>query len=325
MKRLYILILFILLSNCVKKEFINNFKYDEFGYSERKFVLQNNIKEILYYDINLDLNGNPTWQKITHKKVFDKKGNLIYSIRPEYFRREYEDSEMPESSSVSELWNHVLNLGETNVLTGKVDTIIFNYDESSNLILKKEKFFTTKFKYDIFHNEIESVFIPNLGQTIINYTIYNYLDDTGKINYVADSMPNSSVHEKQSLKEIERMNQKKVYYKYDDLGRIVFDREGYRTYDEQGRVLEVKDGRIYYKVTVDYDKKGNISSKTFIIIHNSSITENDKTVNFKRIDTTSIEHYLYNDMELPIQVKTIDKNDKMINLSKIDYSFYDKN
>src|SRR5690606_13886228 len=126
-----------------------------------------------------------------------------------------------------------LNLSETNILTGRVDTVFFKYDNNNNLIIEKEKFSTTKYKYDLFGNEIESVFTPNLGQTIVNYTIYNYFDDTGKINYVMDSMPNSSVHEKLSLKEIERMNQRKVYYKYDDLGRIVFDKEGYRTYDEQ--------------------------------------------------------------------------------------------
>lgn len=322
MKKFNVLILFILLSNCEKKEFLNNFKYDEFGYSERQFVLQNNIKEILYHDIHFDLNENPTWEKTMQKKVFDKKGNLIYSVWPEYLKRKYENAEIPKSSSFSTIWNHALNLGETNIQTGKIDTIFFKYDESNNLILRKDNFSTTKYKYDIFGNEVERFFIPRLGETVVNYTSYNYLDDAGKINFVKDSMPNSSVHKQQLLKEIQRMNTKKIYYKYDDLGRIVFDRKGYRTYDEQGRVVEVKDGQIFYKMIAEYDKKGNISSKTFINIHNSSITENDKTVNFKKIDTTSIEHYLYNDMELPIQVKTVDKNGKMISLSKIDYTFF---
>ena len=310
---LFVLILLIV-SSCNKNL---QKKYNLFENDNSEYILKNNISEITEFKIGLDTSGISLWKRIKSIKIFNNKGLLIKTINPGYITAPFPKSSS-EGFSIDEI-NYYLSMNETNIPNGKVDTTYFDYDENQNLLSTKNEFLIT-YKYDTNNNEIEKCVSSEYNETVCNFKRYVY-DENQRIKYCIDS---SGVRASRDGRKY-NLPTKKSIFKYDKNGKVIFDGEYNRVFNENGMLISISkfdsdNKSIINKYEFTYDTYNRKVSETFTQQVSSSwdpktnITSNRKT--------SSIRKYFYYDAKgLLKQEKTLDNKDKLISLVNYEYKF----
>ena len=305
----YILIVTLFVLSCNK----NIHKpFDVFEENENDIVLKNNIKEIKEIEIGLDTAGISLWKRTSSIKQYNKDGNLIMSIAPIYISNPWPEPK-PGGMKIEEM-EYYLTKSQTNIPSGKVDTTLYNYDNQQNLISIKNEFLTT-FKYDSFNNQIERCISSNLSETSCYYSKYKY-DEKGQIIFKIDSIgmiSNAIGHKNQ--------RPKKVFYKYDDFGRIITNGEYIRKFDSKGRLKEVEDLLRGDKYFFEYDNEGKRVSETYVKL-TSSIFDEKRNISIPIETKTFRTFFYYNEKGLLREKKQVDENNKLVALTNFEYLFY---
>lgn len=284
-------------------------KYDLFEKDNREYVLNNNISEIIEYEIGLDTSGTSMWKRVSNRKLYNKEGLLIKSISPDYISRPWKVNGS-QGATLDEI-NYNLNMTKTDIPSGKIETTSYEYNDKGNLISLKGSNIHITYKYDINNNEIEKCVSSEYGETVCNYKKFVY-DENQKIKYSIDSLGvrASSDGRKYNLPT------KKYYFKYDKKGNVIFDGRYNRMFNEEGLLISVieyssdnKDIKIKYEYTYDTNKRKASEAFTQILSYSA------KTTN------TTRKYFYYDDKGLLKQEKTLDKNDKLISLLNYEYKF----
>jgi hypothetical protein len=128
-------------------------KYDLFEKDNREYVLNNNISEIIEYEIGLDTSGNSMWKRVSNIKLYNKEGLLIKSSTPDYISRTWKVNGS-QGATLEEI-NYNLKMSKTDIPSGKIGITYFEYDDKGNLISLKGSDLQITYKYDENNNEIE--------------------------------------------------------------------------------------------------------------------------------------------------------------------------
>lgn len=298
---------------CVVKSSDSKSKYDLMDYNEQNFVKENNIKEIQNFYTHIDSDGNAVWNRLESRLIFNKDGLRKLKISPKYISKDL---------NLQDIIKGIKN-SYTKILTGEIDTIFYEYDKSNNLL--KEQVSNREvisYKYDQFNNKIESCVSWKIGETSCLYTIYDYLNNTGKINFIRDSVGMNSGTTKRMESIYNNQSKTVLTFKYDEEDRVIFDGIYSRKFNEKGKLIEVtknfKEGKIQEKYMIRYGKDGNKTLLTFV----RGIPARDLKDKLMEVkyDTTFV-NYLYNNQKLPIEIKNI-KNNKLLSLEKLNYIFF---
>lgn len=305
----YILIVTLFVLSCNK----NNHKpFDVFEENQKNTVLKNNIREIKEIEIGIDTAGVSLWKRIVSINQYNKDGNLIMTINPNYLTNPWPNVG-PEGIKIDEI-EYFSKMSQTNIPNGIIDTTFYNYDDKQNLISIKNKFFTT-FKYDSFNNQIEQCVSSNFSETSCYYSKYKY-DEKGQIIFKIDSVgmiSNTIGHKDQ--------NPKKVFYRYDDFGRIIANGEYIRKFDSKGRLKEVEDLLRGDKYFFEYDNEGKRVSETYVKL-TSSIFDEKRNISIPIETKTFRTFFYYNEKGLLREKKQVDENNKLVALTNFEYLFY---
>jgi hypothetical protein len=293
-------------------------KYDLFEKDNREYILNNNISEIIEYEIGLDTSGTSMWKRVSNSKLYNKEGLLIKSSTPDYISRNWKVNGS-QGATLEEI-NYNLKMSKTDIPSGKIETTSYEYDDKGNLISLKGSNIHITYKYDINNNEIEKCVSSEYGETVCNYKKFVY-DENQKIIYSIDSLGvrASSDGRKYDLAT------KKYYFKYDKNGKVIFDGIYNRKFTEEGFLTSIcklsKDNKnIIHQYEYKYDKNNRKVIETFTQQVSSSwdpvtkITSNIKT-------NTTRKYFYYDNKGLLKQEKTLDKNDKLISLLNYEYKF----
>jgi hypothetical protein len=293
-------------------------KYDLFEKDNREYVLNNNISEIIEYEIGLDTSGTSMWKRVSNRKLYNKEGLLIKSSSPDYISRDWKVNGS-QGATLEEI-NYNLKMSKTDIPSGKIETTSYEYDDKGNLISLKGSNIHITYKYDINNNEIEKCVSSEYGETVCNYKKFIY-DENQKIKYSIDSLGvrASSDGRKYDLPT------KKYYFTYDKKGNVVFDGTYNRKFNEQGLLISIfklsQDNKnIIHQYEYKYDNNNRKVSETFTQQISSSWDPVTNTTSNIKTNTTR-KYFYYDDKGLLKQEKTLDKNDKLISLLNYEYKF----
>lgn len=311
-----ILIVFLLVVTSCNKHFQE--KYNLFEKDEREYVLNNNISEIIEYKIGLDSSGNSLWKRISNRKLYDKEGLLIKTIIPGYISKPRPDR--TDDMSLSYYTYYFFgDMNGTDIPNGKADTTYYKYNEKGNLLSTQNDFLIT-YKYDNNNNEIEKCFSEEYTETVCNYKRYEY-DENQRVKCCIDS---SGARASSDGRKFE-IPVKKSCFKYDKNGKVIFDGEYNRIFNEKGLLIDITkfasdNKNIIEKYEYTYDSNNRKVTETFT--QEVSSIWNPKTNITSNRKTASIRKYFYYDAKgLLIQEKTLDNKDKLISLINYEYKF----
>jgi len=306
------LILAIYFNNTTKKP------YDLFEVHEREIVLQNKISKITKIEIGLDTTGNSLWKRISETKLYDKEGFLIMEISPKYVSRPWPKSS-PDGMTIDEM-NYYSIISKTNIPNGEADTTHFGYDKNEKLISIKDEFLTT-YKYDKYDSPIEKCVSSEYLETVCHIKRYEY-DENERIISRVDS---SGVMASRKGRKW-NIPTKKIFYKYDNEGRITFEGEYERVFNDKGQLIEVKqfiegNDSLGDKYIFAYNSEGKrVSEKYTRVISSSWNPETNVVSNIKT--KTTYKYFYYNEKGLLKQEKILNENDKLTSLKNYEYAFY---
>jgi len=311
-----LLIVILLIVTSCNKHFQK--QYNLFDKDDSEYILKNNISEITEFKIGLDTSGNSLWKRISTSKLYNKKGYLIKTISPGYISKPWPKSG-PEGLSIDAI-NYNSIISETNIPNGKVDTTYFDYDDKGNLLSTKNEFLIT-YKYDINNNEIEKCVSSEYTETVCNFKRFVY-DENQRIKYSIDS---SGVRASRDGRKYD-LPTKKSFFKYDKNGRVIFDGEYNRVFNEKGLLISISkfssdNKNIIEKYEFTYDTNNRKVTETFT--QEVSSNWDPKTNITSNRKTASTRKYFYYDAKgLLKQEKTLDNKEKLISLINYEYKFY---
>ena len=315
LKAVILIVILLLVTSCNKHL---QKKYDLFEKDNRGYVLNNNISEIIEYEIGLDTSGNSLWKRISNRKLYNKEGLLINSSSPDYIKRPWKVNGS-QGATLEEI-NYNLKMSETDIPSGKIETTSYEYDDKGNLISLKGSDIQITYKYDENNNEIEKCVSSEYGETVCNYKKYIY-DENQRINYSIDSLGvrASSDGRKYNLQP------KKIYFKYDKNGRVIFDGEYNRKFNEKGLLTNIDkfntdSNRVIEKYEYTYDSNNRKVSNIFTQL-DTSIWHIKNSVSSNRKPIIRKTYFYYDNKGLLKQEKTLDNNDKLISLINYEYKF----
>jgi|GEM_PF-2085605 len=306
MKKIVILTFLSLIIGCSNTT--KNSKYNLFEDHERDIVFKNKIHQITEIKIGLDTAGNSLWKRTELIKFFNKDGLLIMTVLPKYLTRDPFPKHKSGSSgfSLNDL-NNIEYLTETNIPNGDADTVFYEYDNRHNLISRKENDFITTYKYDINNNCTEKCWKGEYSESSCNYSFFEY----NKENQIITKTDSFGVRSNNLGIKVNNPN-RKLYYKYDKLGRVIFDGEFERVFNDKNQLTEVSN--LSNKERSDkflffYDKNGLRVKKTWI----------EKSIYYKR---TSDTYFFYNEKGLLREAKVLNEKNTLTELKRYEYSFY---
>lgn len=310
-KALLLIVILLVVTSC-NKHFQK--KYNLFENDDTEYVLKNNISEITEYEIGLDSSGNSLWKRIQISKLYNKKGFLIKTISPGYIVKPWPKSG-PEGYSMDALYYNSI-MSETNIPNGKVDTTYFNYDDNGNLLSMKNEFLIN-YKYDTNNNEIEKCVSSEYTETVCNFNRFEY-DENQRIKYCIGS---SGIRASRDGRKYD-LTTKKSFFKYDINGRVIFDGEYNRVFNEKGLLIKVykfnNDNNTY--VEDIYEFMYDIKNVKVVEKYTSQLPLDQF---LKNTAIYSKKKYFYYDAKgLLKQLKTLDNKDKLISLINYEYKFF---
>ncbi len=310
-------LLFLLSCGNVK---IKNTRHTNFyGENMEEIVKENHIKIIETYKVVLDLNNKPAWKRLEYYTIFDENGRVIMGCSPKYYQKEAPSK--PGGMTLEEL-SHLEWFTETDIPTGQIDTSFYTYTTDGYQI-KNHDGSVYSYKYDKYDNLIEKCAGSDLSETTCNYTIYDY--EEGKIKFKRDSIGRSTLWDNERFKQRSANNSQKKEYKYDNLGNIVKDDQYEYSYDDENRLIEIKEKRdsvVTVRYLIKYKSGKNISTILKITLEGGSWNEKTNVTTWGTDYDTTYTIYNYNEKLLKNEVKMIDKKNELISLEKIEYKFF---
>lgn len=315
-KTIILLVILLAVTSC-NKHFQK--KYNLFENDDTQYVLKNNISEITEYKIGLDTSGNSLWKRIKIIKSYDKNGFLTKTIAPEYVNKPISKS-ITDAMSLESFENYLCSdVGATNIPNGRSVTTSFNYDEEGNLLSTQNEYLTT-YKYDNNNNEIEKCISQDFSETVCHYKRYEY-DENKRVKCCIDSL--GAMSSSNGRKTV--IPTKISYFKYDKNGRVIFDGEFNRKFNEKGLLINISKSdtdskRIIEKYEYAYDASNRKVSEIF--------TQEDTSISYIKTSVSSIRkpiirktYFYYDAKGFLIQEKTLNNNDKLISLINYEYKF----
>jgi hypothetical protein len=262
-------------------------------YQDKEILSENKIKKITEYKIGLDKNGDSRWKRVESIKFYNQNGLIVMGIFPKY------TMVVPQKKggmTIDELSN--IQLFETNLPTGEIDTIFYTYDQRENLTLIKDRYNKTINKYDSNNNIIEKCFYSEILETVCHFHKYKY-NSQKKIISKIDSFGVSSYNK--------GYRQPNIYstFKYDKNFNIIFDGKYSKIYNMKNQLISISIGDgSKFKISYFYDDLGRINQLNG--------DENYQTNTY----------FFYNDQNLVQEKKTLDKNGKLKKLFKYEYKSF---
>lgn len=296
MSRLISVILFYLFftTSCNR---IQNDKYDLFEDHEREIVLKHKISKINEILIGLDSLGIPLFKRIDKIKFYNKEGLLSMEIQPYYKSKPNPHENDPFYILKQSYYKHTY---ATNIPNGEAYTIIYEYDKLGNLTSKKEPSYLTTYKYDTNNNCIERCIKSEIRETNCINSIFQYNSN----NQIITKLDSFSTHSVQNGREFNTSNRKFVY-EYDKSGRVIYDGQARRVFNDQNQLIEVKfDGDQRTIISYFYDKDG----------HRVKQTRTEKNL--------ANTYFLYNGKGLLSEEKILDYNKTLVELMQYEYEYY---
>lgn len=276
---------------------IQNDKYDLFEDHEREIVLKHKISKINEILIGLDSLGIPLFKRIEKIKFYNKEGLLSMEIEPLYEKKPDPHENDPLYILKQSFYKHTY---ATNIPKGESYIIIYEYDKLGNLTSKKELNSLTTYKYDTNNNCIERCIKYGIGETNCKYSIFKYNSD----NQIITKLDSFSMHSIQNGRKWNTSNRKFVY-EYDKSGRVIYDGEARRVFNDQNQLIEVKfDGDQGTIISFFYDKDG----------HRVKQTRPEKYL--------ANTYFLYNEKGLLSEKKILDINKTLVELKRFEYVYY---
>ena len=317
-KAILLIVILLVVTSC-SKHFQK--KYNLFENDETEYVLKNNISEITEYKIGLDTSGNSLWKRIKIIKSYDKNGFLTKTIAPEYVNKPISKS-ITDAMSLESFENYLCSdVGDTNIPNGRAETTSFNYDEEGNLLSTQNEYLIT-YKYDNNNNEIEKCISQDYSETVCHYKRYEY-DENKRVKCCIDS--SGAMSSSNGRKFV--IPTKKSYFKYDKNGRVIFDGEYNRKFNEKGLLINISkfdtdNKSIIEKYEYKYDTNNRKVSEIF--------TQEDTSISYIKNSGSSNRNpiirktYFYYDAKgLLKQEKTLNDKDKLVSLINYEYKFND--
>ncbi|MGI6677865.1 MAG: RHS repeat domain-containing protein [Dehalobacterium sp.] len=311
MKTLFIF--FLILFSCTHKK--SNESYDPFERQEKELMSLNSVKEKIQIEIGLDTAGNSLFSRIINIRTYNKDGLIISSIRPQYKKREFKNTENLDVFEELKLLSSAMN--ETDIPIGINYTTYYTYNKDGYLIKEDIEEYgsniTVTYKYDKYGNKIEREVTPTLGQNYYQYMEYQY-DKNGRIIFRKDSTNEMGMVKGRYYAPIINTS----YYKYDEKGRIIYDGKYNRTFNAANQLIEISYGKdIIKNEKFTYDSNGNRTSRTIFTFYD---LDQDLSKQQNNYDTKT--YYYYNEKNLLIEEKTLDDKKYLIRLYNYEYTFY---
>lgn len=312
-KKLFVFTILIIVTISITSCNTNNKKtFDLFERKEQEIALENGISQISEIEIGLDTAGNSLWKRTNQIKYYDDKGLLVKVIRPLYFTKTWAKSSSGLGMTLDEM-SYNMRMSETNIPNGKVDTTFYSYDDKENLISIKGKYLTT-YKYDEHNNEIEKCISAEYYETVCHSKKYSYNENGDIISRIDSSGARSSSRGRKI-----NIPTNKIFFKYDKEGRIIYDGEFKRIFNDKGQLVKMTDSIEGNKYAFTYDNEGKRVTETFTLIVSKSWDSKNVLTNVKT--STTKKYFYYNEKGLLKQEKQLDENDKLISLKNYEYVF----
>jgi hypothetical protein len=315
-KAVILIVILLVVTSCSKHL---QKRYNLFENDNTEYVLKNNISEITEYKIGLDTSGNSLWKRIKIIKSYDKNGFLTKTIEPEYVSKTISKS-ITDAMSLESLENYLCSdVGDTNVPNGRAETTAFKYDEEGNLSSTQNEYLIT-YKYDKNNNEIEKCISQEYSETVCHYKRYEY-DENKRVKCCIDS--SGAMSSSNGRKTV--IPTKKSYFKYDKNGRVIFDGEYSRKFNEKGLLININkfdtdNKSIIEKYEYAYDASNRKVSEIF--------TQEDTSISYIKTSVSSIRkpmirktYFYYDAKGFLIQEKTLNNKDKLVSLINYEYKF----
>jgi hypothetical protein len=309
------LLYFILLEACSQTAIKG---YDLFEENERDKIVSQKVTKVSVIQIGLDTAGTSLWKRLYNEKYYNKFGLIYMSVSPKYEKLSWPTT--PTGGLTQAQIDYYLRMNETNIPTGTTDTTFYFYDKNYNLIKRKNQFIAS-FKYDRNNNLVETCTTLDYGEIVCNYIMYEY-DEVGRIISKTDSAGAMSSMGARPRKSFS----KKGVFKYDGLGRVVFDGAYDRVFNERNQLIEVMkkfEGSDVpsEKFEFFYDEYGNRVKEIYTRIVSSSWNPNTNAVS-NIVTQQSHKHYYYDQKGLLIQEKVLDERSVLRSLLNYEYEFY---
>ncbi len=298
MKILSILIIWITIISCSGVTTDKRYDIHDENYGQN-ILRKNRVSELNVIESGIDTSGNSMWKRLLVKKRFSKNGLMLTAIYPNYVEKKIQNKTNMTLEEISNLVSALPSMTQTNIPIGTADTTFYSYDKNDNLIEKKNKDQSVRFKYDQNNNCIAECYSSEFSETTCKYSIYKY-DHQNKIISKVDSadvisgkhgiLRNSSTYE--------------FPYEYDGLGRITSDGQFRMTYNNTGQLIKLSGIGFKYENIMSYDKDGHLIKETEVDHHG-----------------TTSHFYHYSNNGLLEEEKTLNSFNKLIELKKYEYVF----